>query len=268
MKLLIDGDLLVHRSTVACEHDACFDDRYHILWSDANTAWNILEDTLHELSEQSGLSDYKIIFSDPNNNFRKKLSGDYKSHRENTRKPLAYWDVRERCEETFECMMLPNIEADDTMGLLLTKYPDEYVLWTLDKDLKQIHGKHLIDDEIMEITPQEGEDFFYYQVLAGDAVDGYTGCPAIGDKRAKDIVQRRVKIVPTEHTLKSGKRKGEVETRWIEEPCDNLWEIVCSYYDKEGLSESVALYNARMARILQHGEYKKGEPILWTPTQQ
>ena len=90
MKLLIDGDLLVHRSTVAVEHDVCFDDRYHILMSDAVQAYNILEDTLHELGEQAGTNDYKFIFSDPKGNFRKNLSVDYKSDRAGTRKPLAY----------------------------------------------------------------------------------------------------------------------------------------------------------------------------------
>ena len=269
MKLLIDGDLLVHRSTVACEKDVCFEDRYHILWSDETTAWNILEDTLHELSEQSSLHEYKVAFSDPENNFRKHLSPEeYKSERKNTRKPLAYWSVRERVENKYDSMMLPNIEADDLMGLLMTKYPGEYCIWTLDKDLKQIPGSHLKDDEVITITEDMGDNFFFYQILAGDAVDGYMGCPGIGDKQANKIVHSNNKIVPVNHTLKSGPRKGQTETRWVEEECSDMWEIICSYYSREGLTEADALRNARMARILRHGEYKKGQPVLWTPPTQ
>lgn len=240
MKLLIDGDLLVHRSTVACEHDTVFEDRYHILWSDETTAWNILEDTLHELSEQSGISDYFFAFSDPHNNFRKNLAGGYKSDRESSRKPLAYWSVRERCEETYESKMLENVEADDLMGLMMTKYPDEYVLWTIDKDLKQIPGKHLQDDEIITITENSGDRFFWFQVLAGDKVDGYSGCPGIGNVRAERLVNG-----------------------WETE--EEAWTGIVEAYEKAGQTELDALYSARMARILRHGEYKKGRPLLWSP---
>ena len=270
MKLLIDGDLLVHRSTVACERDVSFDGRYHIVWSDSETSWNILTDTIEDLLEQSGLSEYVLVFSDTgegfDNNFRKKLGAqDYKSNRVGMRKPLAYWAVRERCAEKFECRQLPNIEADDTMGLLMTKYPNDYAIWTLDKDLKQIPGHHLGDDELYVISPEAGEEFFYYQILAGDPVDGYTGCPSIGKERAWKIVYANMKLVPTDYEIKRGARKGQTETRWVEEPCTDMWETIVSYYEANGLNEADALYNARMARILKHGEYKNGEPILWTP---
>ena len=240
MKLLIDGDLLVHRSTVACEHDTCFEGRYHILWSDATTAWNILEDTIHELTEQSGLCDYIVTFSDSDNNFRKQITGDYKSDRAGTRKPLAYWDVRKRCEETMETRMLPNIEADDLMGLMMTKYPDDYAIWTLDKDLKQIPGTHLWDDELKTQTLSNADRFFWLQIIAGDKVDGYSGCPGIGNVRAERLVNG-----------------------WETE--EEAWEGIVETYEKAGQTELDALYNARMARILRHGEYEKGNPILWTP---
>ena len=241
MKLLVDGDLLVHRSTVAVERDVCFNDRYHILWSDAEDGWNISEDTLHELRDQANVSDAVIVFSDPEGNFRKDLAPDeYKSDRKGSRKPLAYWDVIDRVKEKYETKMLPNLEADDTMGLMLTKYPEEYILWTLDKDLKQIPGNHLIDDEIVEITELEGDRFFWFQIIAGDKVDGYDGCPGIGKVRGERMA-----------------------AGW--NTVEEAWADITAEYEKKGCFEGDALFNARMARILRHGEYKKGQPVLWTP---
>lgn len=265
MKLLIDGDLLVHRSTIAVEKDVKFNNRYHILWSDSHNAMNVLEDKLESLTDITGIADYLITFSDSDNNFRKSLGVDYKSNRVDTRKPLAYWDTREIVEKNYDTKMLPNIEADDTMGLLMTKYPDAYILWTLDKDLKQIPGQHIKEEDVITITPQQGEDFFYQQVLAGDATDGYFGCPTVGDASAIKIIKEMEKLVPYQHTLRSGARKGETETRWAGEPCADMWEIIVSHYAKQGLPESVALYNAQMARILKDGEYNNGKPILWQP---
>lgn len=265
-KLLIDADLLVHRSTVVCENDVSFDERYHILWSDADNAWNILLDTLHDLLELSNTSDAVFIFSDPKNNFRKSLgTGNYKSNRASSRKPLAYWDVVDRCKEQFEHDTAPNIEADDLLGIKMSEAPDDYILWSLDKDLKQVAGLHLQDDEVVRISEEQAEDFFWYQVLAGDKVDGYDGCQGIGMETAKKIVHSGQKVLPYLHTFKSGTRKDQTETRWKQVPCDNIFEVAQSYYYKAGMSTTELLYNAQMANILNNNEYKDNKPILWMP---
>ena len=104
--LLIDGDMLVHRSTVAVEKDTRFLDRYHILFSDAESAWNVLMETLGELQSSADTSEVLVTFSDPDENFRKGLvGGDYKSHRAGSRKPLAYWEIRKRVEDNFATVM-------------------------------------------------------------------------------------------------------------------------------------------------------------------
>ena len=45
------------------------------------------------------------------------------------------------------------------------------------------------------------------------------------------------------------------------------WDTVVSTYQSKGLSEAVALENARLARILRDGEYDTdtGKVKLWTP---
>lgn len=266
-KLLLDGDMVVHRATVAVEKDTRFLDRYHLLFSDAEAAWNVLQETLGELTDLACTDDVVFAFSDPDRNFRKGLVGDdYKSKRAGVRKPLAYWATRERIEATYPSVMNPTLEADDTMGIMMTAEDgDQYILWSLDKDLKQIPGRHLDDDEIIAITEESGTSFFYTQVIAGDPVDGYPGCPGIGMDRAVALLEKGVKLVPYHHELKRGERKGQFETRYAEAPAETPWETVVSCYEKAGQGETDALYNAQMARILRDGEYENGKVNLWTP---
>ena len=76
-------------------------------------------------------------------------------------------------------------------------------------------------------------------------MDGYSGCPGIGPKRAARILDGVF-----------GDPGG---------PGD--WDAVVKTYVKAGLSEEEALVQARVARILRWGEYdrKKGKVKLWNP---
>jgi DNA polymerase-1 len=48
-------------------------------------------------------------------------------------------------------------------------------------------------------------------------------------------------------------------------PVKDMWKIVVKAYEKAGMNEQDALQQARVARILRHGEYDKktGEVKLW-----
>ncbi|TWH35577.1 MULTISPECIES: hypothetical protein [unclassified Aminobacter] len=267
MTLLIDGDMIAYRSTVAVEKDTRFLDRYHILFSSFDDGWHVMLETLGELTDLAETDDVLFCFSDPTGTFRHKLARDYKGHRRTTRKPLAYWDVVEGIKKRYPYRILPNLEADDTLGILMTNGEfDDPILWSLDKDLKQIPGRHLRDDEVVEVTPEEGDLFHLYQTLAGDTADGYPGCPGIGETIAWRVLENRMKLVPYEHVLKAGKNKGKTEIRYEEVPTDDLWEVVVSHFEKAGLTEEDALEQARIARILQANSYDNGEITLWTPS--
>lgn len=264
--LLVDGDMLVYRSCVAVEKDTRFLDRYHILFSDADAAWAVLESQLADLHDIAGTSDVYLAFSDPDDNFRRALSGDdYKSNRAGQRKPLAYWEVRERGLGTFHGGFLPRLEADDMLGIMMTSRPDDFILWSLDKDLKQIPGPCIVDEDVIVRHPLECDQFFYRQVLSGDTTDGYSGCPGVGGQTAQRVIEDFVKLVPEKREVTRGPRKGEIETRWVETPSDNYWDIVVSHYEKAGLTEDDALLNARMAKILRAEDYENGKVKLWEP---
>jgi DNA polymerase-1 len=76
--------------------------------------------------------------------------------------------------------------------------------------------------------------------MAGDNTDGYAGVPGIGVKRAIALFEE----------------KGY------------SWKTVVEAFKEKGLSEDIALTNARLAKILTNEDYddEKMEPILWNPS--
>ena len=134
---------------------------------------------------------------------------------------------------------MPNIEADDAMGIYATLHTDN-VICSPDKDMKQIPGKLYNMAEVTLITPDEGQAWHYIQTMAGDQTDGYSGVPGIGIKRATELLD------------KEGYK----------------WSTVVKAFKEKDLDEDVALMNARLAKILQCNDYDltTGQPILWTPT--
>lgn len=267
-QIIIDGDMIVHRSCVAVEKDTRFLDRWHLLFSDFNDAWNVLIDTLHEITEIGETDEVLFVFSDTGTKWREEYDPTYKEHRKDTRKPLAYWAVREEAEKKYPFKVIPKLEADDTMGIIMTdpKYPFETVLWSLDKDLKQIPGLHIREDEVVTITKEEGDFFHMFQTIAGDITDGYSGCPGVGGTIAERLLRNGTAFEPYMHTVKSGPRKGEEELRWNEVPAESMWHTVRTTYEKAGLDEEAAIHQARLARILRREDYKKREVVLWHPT--
>jgi len=47
---------------------------------------------------------------------------------------------------------------------------------------------------------------------------------------------------------------------------DEMWQAVVAAYEKQGLDESAALTQARLARILRPCDYASESVTLWTPS--
>jgi DNA polymerase-1 len=146
----------------------------------------------------------------------------------------------------------PSLEADDVIGILATKPGNKCLIWSTDKDLKQIPGYHLIEGGREFISKSQGDYFHLQQTLTGDAVDGYPGCPGVGPVTA-------VKILSNEPT-------GPIdpEITWVEWH----WTNVVKAYEKKGLTEADALVQAQIARICQweNWDQTNQEVIKWLPS--
>lgn len=243
--LLIDGDVVAYQCAAALEEA--------VEWEPGYWTWSVnyeevclaVDQQIERYMDELKGSDYKLALTDPKHNFRLDVLPTYKTHRKTVKKPLVLLYVKQWMEEERNGVLRPGLEGDDVMGIMAT-YPSkgEKLIVSIDKDMKTIPCTYVrdLDSGPVEITEQYADWWHLMQTLMGDTTDGYTGCPGIGPKKAEGILDLNATIA------------------------DN-WSAVVATYASKGLGEEEALTQARVARILRHTDYdfKKKEPILWTP---
>jgi DNA polymerase I len=237
VKLLVDADYVVYKCCASAESEIDFGEDVIVVTSKFSDAIACVKRELNKISQNFFDPEVILFFSD-SRNFRKSIQPDYKGHR-NRKKPCGYKRVINALKEEYQVIVMPQLEADDALGIYATANPGN-VICSPDKDMRQIPGQLFDMKELISVTPEEGMQWHYIQTLAGDQTDGYAGVPGIGVKRAAAL---------------------------FEEKGYNWKTVVEAFADKD-LSEEVALENARLARILQCTDYDfiNHEPILWTAT--
>lgn len=272
---LIDGDVLVFQAAAANEYEAQWSDWLWTLHADFNAAMEHLDRQIERVMELLETENVILALTDPSN-WRKQVMPSYKSHRLKTRKPVVYQPLREYVSEKYRTYMKPGLEGDDVLGILSTHpklIPGEKVIVSIDKDMKTIPGQLLdLREEnptVRVVSREEADRFHMIQTLAGDATDGYPGCPGVGMTNAERLLDGGQALVPQEKVISRGPRKGETEIEWVPSGVPaTMWEIVVSAYQRAGLGVEAALENARVARICRYTDYdfKKQEVKLWSPT--
>jgi DNA polymerase-1 len=238
MKLLIDADFIVYKSCAAAETEIDFGDDLIVVTSQFKDALKATKGEINKIKTKLGnFADVILFFSDTVN-FRKKIMPEYKGHR-NRKKPCGYKRVINALKLEYEVIIMPELEADDAMGIYATANPGNIIV-SPDKDMRQIPGQLYNMDETFTITDEGGAAWHLIQCLSGDQTDGYGGVPGIGVKRAEALF----------------KKEGY------------SWRTVVRAFKDKGLTEEDALVNARLARILTTDDYdhEQNIPRLWTPT--
>ena len=238
MKLLVDADFIVYKSCAAAETEIDWGDDVILVTSKFSDAYKNVQKELNRIKEQFmwDTPELMLFFSD-SKNFRKKIYPDYKGHR-NRKKPCGYRRVIEELKDEYDVVRLPELEADDAMGIYATANPGNIIV-SPDKDMRQIPGRVYNMDETFTITPADGAKWHLIQTLAGDQTDGYSGVPGIGVKKAAALFED----------------KGY------------SWKTVVETFKSKDLTEEDALLNARLARILTNNDYDDTNKrvIHWTP---
>lgn len=254
MLALIDADIIVYEAGHASQETHDFGDGQLMATANKEDAFHhadaYISDVVETLEDKFGSVGVVLALSDPDDCFRWDFWPDYKSGRKGVHRPITYPFVREYLAEHYRTIQRPRLEGDDVMGILATTevrglppLAEGRVIVSVDKDMRTIPG-YVYDPKkrkMATIDEHEADWNFMIQVLTGDRVDGYFGCPGIGPVRAARVLEPLTR------------------KEW--------WPAVVETYAKHDLDEAYALSQARCARILRGTDYnfKTKEVIPWTP---
>lgn len=182
--LLLDADHVSYRAAASAENE-----ELHIAIARA-------EETLSKILVQTDADSYEAYLTGTNN-FRYNIFPEYKANRTAPR-PKHLEPLREYFVLNWKFKVTDGYEADDAVAIRATELEDNFIVASLDKDLRQIpgkffsweiagttHGKQWVKPaELTYITPLEGLRNFYKGLLIGDKSDNIIGVDGIGPVKA------------------------------------------------------------------------------------
>lgn len=231
-RLLIDGDLIVFKATAASEQNIDWGGEVSSVHSKLSDAAMTIEQGLFKIIDKLDLQNPEITFAfSSSENFRKDLYPDYKGHR-TSRKPVGFALARDWVRSSYDCVVVPRMEADDVLGIIATAKGD-HVIVSDDKDLLQIPGLVYVPrtGDLHSISSLDGFRHHMIQTLSGDRADNYPGCPGVGPVTAEKLLA----------DLTEG----------------DMWQVVLEQFERKGLTEEDALLQARLAKILTIKEFDR-----------
>lgn len=211
-RVLVDGDIILYRACLACETQ-----HYNVFYKDMEEYGPINEEPFRYKKEADnwiqkqtdkedkialpfGISSSELkvalyniksmlasiedelgsvpdVFIGGKDNFRKKISGDYKAGR--NRRPIFLDDAKEYMVKKHGATIVDGMETDDMLGI---EQDPNSIIASIDKDLLMIPGEHyhIVKKEFTVVTQEEGMQTFLKQVISGDRVDNIPGIPGMG----------------------------------------------------------------------------------------
>ena len=158
------------------------------------------DDKLKEIMSNTGSLE-GAVFIKGVNNFRYKVTDDYKGNRKDTLEP----EVKDRIEMLYEyaknfCICSDDAEADDYCGVaadLALQENKRYVICHIDKDLDTLPGYHynFRTTNLYYMEPEDSYRVLMTQILTGDSTDNIKGLKGVGPKTAEKILAN----VPINH---------------------------------------------------------------------
>ena len=254
---LIDADSILYAAALGAEMKAAAaGPEGEDLWfpiKDVSECYREVVDRLDELVGEVKAED-AIVALTVYKCFRYAILPTYKANRTGMRRPSILPELQAAVLEKrpFGVVQVRGLEADDVCGVSSGHLQEaglrEPVIVSIDKDLRSVPGlvysprRHEVGIE--EISSAAADRAFFYQTLVGDPVDGYTGCPGIGPKKAEKILDQC-----------EGASEG-VQWGWVE-----------GAFMKRGYTPTYALTQARVARILRGPDWDAStrDITLWSP---
>lgn len=221
MLALLDGDIFVYRIGFASEGES------------QGIAISRMAAFVEDLVMMPEIGNYQGYLTG-SNNYRKNIAKEapYKGNR-TAPKPEHYELLREYLVKSWGFEMVEGQEADDAIGIkAYTLDADEYMIYTIDKDLDMIRGWHynFNKDLKYEVKEEDTLRWFYKQILTGDRVDNIPGLKGIGDKKAEKILGD-AKLEPELFSAVLAAYNGDIhrmtemgQLLWIRRKENELWQ--------------------------------------------
>ena len=180
MIALIDGDILCYRIGFATNEES----------EDVaiRTMASFLEDMLMFDLDCSEWRTYLTGKSNYRNDYA--VTAPYKGNRKGE-KPIHHQLLRDYLQFSWNGDVYEGIEADDAIAIEATKFGDNSIIVSLDKDFDQVQGWHynFVKKNKYYITAKEGLLNFYCQFLVGDRIDNIIGVQGIGPVKARKLLE-------------------------------------------------------------------------------
>ena len=183
--VLVDADIIAYRAAFSARDEPEKQAREKV----DEICGNIMYDCHYP--EEYVLGENTWFYLTGSGNFRKDLATIkvYKGQR--PPKPEHLPATRDQLVERWGAEVVDGQEADDAIGIKATDLQGDCVIVSVDKDLLMIPGTHynFVKQEWTEVSQEQGDYFFYKQLLTGDQVDNIQGVPGIGPKKAEKAYQ-------------------------------------------------------------------------------
>lgn len=268
MQPLIDGDILAYEIGAIAQFTA--EETGDLIPRPWDWVVEILDSRINDICKAVGATEKPIIYLtgdevlwkmkrrvrpslpdyEPNFRIAVAQSRGYKEGRA-SEKPLHYQNIRAYLVGVYDAFVAIGCEADDEMAIEQTKRPDETIICTRDKDLRQVAGWHygwesgkqaefgpVQYDEVGTLELHEtksykklvggGFKFFASQLLTGDVVDTVPGLKGVGPKGAFEILAEKsttASILDAVVRQYKDRLGDEVWKTALREQCDLLWMV-------------------------------------------
>ena len=202
---IIDGDVLAY---MACESRYKNGQGYTIYQLEEKVftpeedaayltkSWLRFQEIVKDLCECCFTDQFKMAVKGEGN-FRNDIYPEYKAnrHADPTKRNPFVPQLRQMAVDTGIATAAHGMEADDLLRIWqqeCVKNGEDYVICSIDKDLRCIPGRHYVMNKNDFITMEEHESirFYYEQLLKGDPTDNIKGIPKVGEVRARKYLEQ------------------------------------------------------------------------------
>lgn len=194
MKALVDADIVAFRNASAKEMDEEFigtlvDGKPVKRPRTLQEVLAGVDFSMQQILSQVNATTYEAYLTGPGN-FRYNIYPEYKANRKDIERPEYLQAAREHLVRKWGAHVCVGYEADDALGMGQDQEGRSSIICTIDKDLKQVPGRHFnwVKGEHYEISEIEGLRSLYRSVLIGDRADNIIGVKGIGEGKASKII--------------------------------------------------------------------------------